>query len=246
MTLPPHRTTSCAMIGTALAVILATAAPAAPATSASEAAPRVETRLLPASAAWSVPVEILETGAVVGNDAAAGTLYGQDDVSLEGNTRPWVWTGRGRRDLDLAGRPSGAVIDVAETGVAVGSVTQAADVGTRTLAVRWNGAGAPSLLLPEITGDTVAQDVNLRGDALADATSPTPPAPSASTRSSWSRRRVSGAPSRRTGSPTPRASTPAARCSTRRTQPAASWAPATGATAWPPRCPRPASVNRCA
>ena len=178
MTLPPHRTTSCTMIGTAigtaLAVILATAALAAPATSASEAAPGVETRLLPASAAWSVPVEILETGAVVGNDAAAGTLYGQDDVSLEGNTRPWVWTGRGRRDLDLAGRPSGAVIDVAETGVAVGSVSQAADVGTRSLAVRWNAAGTPSLLLPEITGDTVAQDVNLRGDALADAYVPDP------------------------------------------------------------------------
>jgi hypothetical protein len=167
----PHRTTNSAgaAIGTALVVILATAAPASPASTAGGVAPRVETRLLPATAAWSVPVEILESGAVVGNDAAAGTFYGDDEVSLDGDVRPWVWTGRARRDLDLAGRPTGTVIDVAETGVAVGSLSQLTDAGTRSLAVRWNAAGTPSVLLPDVAGDTAAQDVNLRGDALVDA-----------------------------------------------------------------------------
>jgi hypothetical protein len=164
---PALRTTAIGMaLGTALlAAAVGTAAPAAP---ADGAAPPVETRVLPASAAWSVPVEILESGAVVGNDADAGTLYGGGDIQLSGNTHPWVFSSRGRQDLGVAGRPSGMVVDVAESGVSVGWLTEAAGIGTRRLAARWNGAGGPSLLLPEVTRDTAAQDVNLRGDALVD------------------------------------------------------------------------------
>lgn len=175
MTLPttrrrttPLRTAAIGMaLGTALVTVAGTAAPAVP---ANGAAPQVRTRVLPASAAWSVPVEILESGAVVGNDADAGTLYSGGDVRLSGNTRPWVSSSRGRRDLDVVGRPSGVLVDAAETGVSVGWLTEPAGFGIRRVAVRWDAAGTPSLLLPEITQDTAAQDVNLRGDALVDVT----------------------------------------------------------------------------
>jgi hypothetical protein len=229
-----HRTTALrtmaigAALGTALAAAVGTAAPAAPANGGS---PQVRTRVLPASAAWSVPVEILESGAVVGNDADTGTLYGGNDIRLSGNTHPWVFSSRGRRDLGVAGRPSGTVVDVAETGVSVGWLTEVAGLGTRRLAARWDTAGAPSLLLPEITQDTAAQDVNLRGDALVDVAGADPDV---------------GAPSSRTRWPTPGASTRAARRSTRRTTRAATWVPATGAPAYARRCRRVASGSRSA
>jgi hypothetical protein len=155
-----------ALAGAVAAAVLLTVrdGPAA-ATPVRAAAPAMTWRVLPATAAWSVPVKILNNGTVVGNENEATEPTAP--APLSGGSA-WEWS-RGRfRLLGARNAQASTAFDVSSNGIVAGSVLVPAPGGQiQDVAVRWV-AGHPVTVLPGDTANSWATAVNTRGDVLVD------------------------------------------------------------------------------
>jgi uncharacterized membrane protein len=129
------------------------------------AVPAMTWRVLPATAAWSVPLKILNNGTVVGNENADNEPTAP--APLSGGSA-WEWS-RGRfRLLGARNAQASTAFDVSSNGIVAGSVLVPAPGGhSQNVAVRWV-AGHAVAVLPGDTADSWATAVNTRGDVLVD------------------------------------------------------------------------------
>jgi uncharacterized membrane protein len=142
-------------------------ATAAAATPAPTAGPAVAVRVLPATAAFSAPVAVLDTGLVVGNQGPQGSA-GDDGATVHGDgARPWVSLAGVTVPLGTGGAPYARATAAAGPAHVVGSVADVAnpDLFTPMRAVRWRGARpVPVPSLDPVSAE--AQAVNRAGDVL--------------------------------------------------------------------------------
>jgi len=149
---------ACTLAAGALAASPAEAVPSGTLSPAPIAATAWTVRVLPSTAALSVPSFLLDEGIVVGTDATT-EIYGQG--------RPWTWSpATGRRSLSLGGADWGMVSAAPGPRGIVGTTYRSdPETGLISTAVRWVG-GRPAALLPDTTQTSAAQTANREGDAV--------------------------------------------------------------------------------
>jgi len=149
----------------ALAVGLTPAAATAAATPAPAAA--VTVRVLPATAPFSAPIDVLDSGVIVGNQGDGGGA-GDDDATVFAGSRPWVALAGVTVPLGRAGAPYAQANAAAEPGIVAGAAADVAapDVFTPRRALRWRGLRPETVPSPDVSASAAA--VNRAGDVLVD------------------------------------------------------------------------------